>query len=268
MLRTLVHLCRFVRGSPTGQLNFTLVSYAAQREDPTCLVSPRTRLGRSAGGRLDDGRAVPPPVAFSLEPLGAYDAGVAGGAEIVAYDDETARMFVTNGANVAIDIIDIVDPSAPILVESVDLTPYGAIVQSVATNRGRVAAAARLGGAEYLVTANEGDARDYDCFSEEIRVGDVGLGAAYGDGDDDNAVLGRLRTTDAFPTTLDADGRIEQVYAYGARSFSIRTTDGQQVFDSGDEFAQRTATWALRPSPSWDRPPVPRGRHCSWFPSR
>ncbi|MCB9389245.1 MAG: hypothetical protein H6512_06625 [Acidimicrobiia bacterium] len=28
------------------------------------------------------------------------------------------------------------------------------------------------GGTDYLATANEGDSRDYDCYSEEVRLGD------------------------------------------------------------------------------------------------
>lgn len=35
--------------------------------------------------------------------------------------------------------------------------------------------ATRSRGVEYLVTANEGDAREYDCFEEEARVKDLDL---------------------------------------------------------------------------------------------
>ncbi len=101
-------------------------------------------------------------------------------------------------------------------------------------------------GKNYLVTANEGDARDYDCYSEEIRVGDFapgegiaqGLGPAYAATDIDDENLGRLKTTTAFPTTLDGDDKVEQVYSYGARSFTIWDEYGNIVFDSGDDFGQ------------------------------
>src|SRR5690606_28833774 len=36
----------------------------------------------------------------------------------------------------------------------------------------------QVGGQTYLVTANEGDARDYDGFSEEARVGSIDLDPA------------------------------------------------------------------------------------------
>jgi hypothetical protein len=104
--------------------------------------------------------------------------------------------------------------------------------------------------ATYLVTANEGDARDYDGFSEEARVGDFPL---WGETFDDygspgqlrkNDKLGRLTTTTSFPTTFRGNGRkgaLETAYAFGARSFSIWDTSGNLVFDSGDALEQITA---------------------------
>jgi hypothetical protein len=99
-------------------------------------------------------------------------------------------------------------------------------------------ATATLGRKDYFVTANEGDAREWDCFSEVSRVKDFGLGEDYDDALEEDELLGRLRTTPAFPTSFDDEGQIEQVYAYGARSFSIWDAHGKQVFDSGDDFAQ------------------------------
>ncbi len=53
------------------------------------------------------------------------------------------------------------------------------------------------GGQLYLVTANEGDARDYEGFTEEFRVGDLPLNADVFTDDtlQDDANLGRLRVT-------------------------------------------------------------------------
>jgi len=100
-----------------------------------------------------------------------------------------------------------------------------------------------VGGQTYLVTANEGDARDYDGFSEEERVKDLVLDPTVFP---DAATLqlsenlGRLKTTNALGDT-DDDGDFDEIYAYGGRSFSIFTADGALVFDSGDDFAQITA---------------------------
>ncbi len=99
------------------------------------------------------------------------------------------------------------------------------------------------GGQTFLVTANEGDARDYDAFSEEVRVGDLVLDpAAFPNAatlqEEEN--LGRLRVTSANGD-LDDDGRYEALFSYGARSFSIWTPDGALVYDSADDFEQITA---------------------------
>lgn len=99
------------------------------------------------------------------------------------------------------------------------------------------------GGRTFIVTANEGDARDYDGFSEEARVKDLTL-----DPDafpraaalqlDEN--LGRLNITTTLGDT-DGDGDYDRLFSYGARSFSIYSTDGELVFDSGSDLEEITA---------------------------
>ena len=86
-------------------------------------------------------------------------------------------------------------------------------------------------GTSYLITANEGDARDYSGFAEEARVKDLSLTGFPANADDDDE-LGRLTVT----TTLgqDGSGDYEELYAFGARSFSILDENGNIVFDSGD----------------------------------
>ncbi len=104
-------------------------------------------------------------------------------------------------------------------------------------------AATEIGGATYVFTANEGDARDYDGFSEEVRVGDLDLDPeAIPDGPflADDARLGRLRVTDTRGD-VDGDGDFEALYAYGARSFSIHAADGARVWDSGDDIERQIA---------------------------
>ncbi|QNN21424.1 alkaline phosphatase [Planctomycetales bacterium ZRK34] len=110
-------------------------------------------------------------------------------------------------------------------------------------------AAYTLGGETYIVTANEGDSRDYDGFSEEARVDDLTLDESFGTPAEIAALqesenLGRLKTTTVNGDT-DGDGDVDQIYSYGARSFSIWKQDAMgnliQVFDSGDAFEQITA---------------------------
>lgn len=104
-------------------------------------------------------------------------------------------------------------------------------------------AAYEVAGELYLITANEGDARAYDGFDEETRVGDILLDlAAYPNAAElqDDANLGRLRTSTTMGDA-DGDGLVEQIYSFGGRSFTIWDSQGNVVWDSGDELAQITA---------------------------
>ena len=104
-------------------------------------------------------------------------------------------------------------------------------------------AAYDIDGATYLFTANEGDARDYGGFSEEVRIGDLTPDpVAIPDGAFllDDARLGRLRVTDTRGD-VDGDGDFEAFFAYGARSFSIHTADGARIWDSGDDIERQIA---------------------------
>ncbi|UZO77535.1 choice-of-anchor I family protein [Microcystis aeruginosa str. Chao 1910] len=62
------------------------------------------------------------------------------GAEIPAYDPASRRLFLT-GPNNRLDIADISNPASPIPLPSIDLSPYGAGVNSVAIKNGIVALA-------------------------------------------------------------------------------------------------------------------------------
>ena len=105
----------------------------------------------------------------------------------------------------------------------------------------------------YLVTANEGDAREWGDYVEGARAKNLGegdlapvcatspLADQLGDAD-----LGRLNVTTA--NGLNADGTCyEELYSFGSRSFSIWDTNGTQLFDSGDDFEQITAA----ANPEW-----------------
>jgi DNA-binding beta-propeller fold protein YncE len=99
------------------------------------------------------------------------------------------------------------------------------------------------GGQTYLLLANEGDSRDWDGFSEVIRVADLVLDTnAFPNAEElqENANLGRLNSTTATGD-IDGDGDHDVIYVPGARSFSIRTTTGDLVYDSGDFFEQLVA---------------------------
>ena len=104
-------------------------------------------------------------------------------------------------------------------------------------------AAYQARGRTYLVTANEGDARDWPGFAEESRVSALALDAVsfpHGATLRQNANLGRLTVT----TTLgndDADADFERLLTLGGRSFSIWSASGALMFDSGSQFERITA---------------------------
>ncbi|HEX7223746.1 MAG TPA: choice-of-anchor I family protein [Candidatus Limnocylindrales bacterium] len=105
----------------------------------------------------------------------------------------------------------------------------------------------QAGGRTYLVTANEGDAREWGDYSEPSRVSALaanGYGPVCADsplaGLVGSADLGRLNVT--IESGFDeVAGCYDELYAFGGRSFSIWATDGTQVFDSGEAFEQITA---------------------------
>jgi len=108
-------------------------------------------------------------------------------------------------------------------------------------------------GKRYIVTANEGDARsDWPGYNDEIRVKDhcpKGLDpTVFGSEARElikNSQLGRLRVTkDPYGGNINFGknerGECTALYAFGARSFSIWDENIEQVYDSGDDFEQRT----------------------------
>ncbi len=115
-------------------------------------------------------------------------------------------------------------------------------------------AAYKYRGDDYIVMANEGDARSVlgllpppASGSEDIRVGAVDYvlnpdiyPAAVATFLKRSTNLGRLQAS-RISGDLDGDGKREEIHTFGGRSFSIRKASGELVFDSGDQFEQITA---------------------------
>ena len=100
-----------------------------------------------------------------------------------------------------------------------------------------------VGGVNYYVTANEGDARNEDERVKDITLDPTAFPNAADLQQDQN--LGRLEIATDMGDT-DGDGDFDELYAYGTRSFTIWDETGNLVFDSGDDFEQITA--ALLPN--------------------
>jgi hypothetical protein len=124
-----------------------------------------------------------------------------------------------------------------------------------------------IGETTYLITANEGDAREYACLmggtdaatleAEDVRFGKNAASTVDATLKTD-AVAGRLKVTPFTPASvtgapITAKTTVSDAYSYGARSFSVwkaTTLEGvftmDQVYDSGSSIEQRVA--ALSPT--------------------
>lgn len=95
-------------------------------------------------------------------------------------------------------------------------------------------ASMQVGKQTYFITANEGDSRDYSGFSEEARIGDLSLSSQW-----ERLVAAGSRLKVTTTRGLNPQTQVyDRAYAFGTRSFSIWTIQGQQVFDSRNDFEQ------------------------------
>ncbi|MDJ0555560.1 MAG: choice-of-anchor I family protein [Microcoleaceae cyanobacterium MO_207.B10] len=95
-------------------------------------------------------------------------------------------------------------------------------------------------GDTYLVTANEGDSRQYGDYKEYELVEKLQLKSeAFSESiPNDLGVIKSLGKTDSNCTENCV---YERLYTFGGRSFSIWDNQGNLVFDSGDDFEKITA---------------------------
>lgn len=100
-------------------------------------------------------------------------------------------------------------------------------------------------GNTYWLSANEGDGREYAGYESETRIADLELDSiAFPNAStiQEDSIMGRLKTfTPDMIGDTDGDGDIDELYSYGARSFTIWNEAGELVWDSGDQFEQYIA---------------------------
>ncbi|WP_100402111.1 choice-of-anchor I family protein [Bacillus sp. FJAT-42315] len=105
------------------------------------------------------------------------------------------------------------------------------------------------GGKTYILTPNEGDARDYAAYSEEAKIKDIQkeikLDAKHYQGYTQeeldkltaDGLLDQLADTNITTENGKVNGTYESLHTYGARSFSIFDAETMElVFDSGSQF--------------------------------
>ena len=103
---------------------------------------------------------------------GMIDLGESGAAEISAFDPHTNKLFVVNNTagNNRIDVVNLSNPSAPVLITTIPISSYGGLVNSVYVKNGKLAAAI-----EAVVKTNAGKVVVFNTETyAEIAVRTVG----------------------------------------------------------------------------------------------
>lgn len=185
--------------------------------------------------------------------------------EYIAISADSKTAYVSLQENNAIAVVDIVSATVK------DIKPLGAKDHSQANNGLDVSnkdgviniatwpimgmympdaiATYAVGDKTYLVTANEGDAREWGDFDEQIGFSDVQVdpskytaAACHNLDCADKKALGKLDFSSVMGDS-NGDGVYETLYSFGARSFSIWDTANMDapIYDSGSLMAQYIA---------------------------
>lgn len=219
-------------------------------------------------GRTINGKVIDTTVAMDLEP------------EYVAISEDSKTAYVAIQENNALAIVDLTNNTL-VGVKGLGFKDWSSLMIDASDKDGGInfrqynnlygmyqpdtIASYTWKGANFVVSANEGDGReyffnaadeaiciaaggaDYDeddgclSYTDESRVEDLTLDpeAFEGVNNDDND-LGRLKVS-VEKGDIDGDGDYDKLYTYGARSFSIWDGNGNLVFDSGDDVGRITA---------------------------
>lgn len=254
-------------GEPSDQLNAAGTAYAVDPEGSVSVIA------------LPQEVAAPSQADVRTADFKAYDGNVPAGVRVFgpeAHHNLASRDFepeyissvgdtayVTLQENNAIAMVDI--PSATVTnVVPAHVTDHRQIPLDPSNKDGKVElrtqpvkglsmpdsiAAFETGGATYFATANEGDAREWGGYTDEVEFKDlveenlVCEDAVAGWDLTELAAkeqMGNLKLTNASGWNEER-GCFDDLHAYGSRSFSIYDATGNVVFDSGSDFERITA---------------------------
>lgn len=218
-------------------------------------------------GRTINGKVINTTVAMDLEP------------EYVSISKDNRYAYVSIQENNGLAVVDLTDNSLKLM--GLGFKDWSNLTMDASDKDGKVNFKKYPGlfgmyqpdtissfsykGANFIVSANEGDGREYffdaanaeDCtakggldfddkdgclaYIDESRAKDLTLAANFSYLNNDNDDIGRLKVT-TVKGDADNDGQYEQLYTYGARSFTIWDSNGLVVFDSGDQIERITAS--------------------------
>ncbi|MBU2968228.1 choice-of-anchor I family protein [Pseudoalteromonas sp. C2R02] len=218
-------------------------------------------------GRTINGKLIQTSVAMDLEP------------EYVAISDDSSKAFITLQENNAMITVNLEDNSMSI--KGLGFKDWSNLDFDASDKDGGInfkkypglkgmyqpdsVASFTWQGADFVVTANEGDGReyffdadneaacltagglDYDeddgclAYTNEIRAEDLNLGANFDYLNNDDNDIGRLKVSSEMGD-INNDGEFDELYTFGGRSFTIWDSNGLVVFDSGDMVDRITAS--------------------------
>jgi hypothetical protein len=272
-----ISVIEFVDGIPSDtSINLDFTGYNGKQAD----LEAQGMHFPNPAGRTINGTLISTTVAQDLEP------------EYITTTDDMA--YVTLQENNGIAIVDLTDNSVKVIglgfkdwseyqIDGIEdgLVSFGKYDNLYGMYMPDTIASFQWQGAHFLLTANEGDAREY--FFDTLNADgeqdeDICLAAGGQDFDEDDGCLsytdetqgrrleytqesnletiagddpkdfdftayplGRLTVTKTLGDSNN-DGEYEALYAYGARSFTIWDSNGLTVFDSGDDFERITAS--------------------------
>ena len=224
-------------------------------------------LFSNPAGRTINGKLIQTSVAMDLEP------------EYVAISDDSSKAFITLQENNAMITVNLEDNSMSI--KGLGFKDWSNFDFDASDKDGGInfkkypglkgmyqpdsVASFTWQGADFVVTANEGDGReyffdadneaacmtagglDYDeddgclAYTNEIRAEDLNLGANFDYLNNDDNDIGRLKVSSEMGD-INNDGEFDELYTFGGRSFTIWDSNGLVVFDSGDMVDRITAS--------------------------
>jgi DNA-binding beta-propeller fold protein YncE len=177
--------------------------------------------------------------------------------EYITINDMGTRAWVALQENNGLAIIDIDEEKIHSIVslgrkdfQMIDLNSKdGANVMAVPANvyglyQPDTIASYSVNGEQYVVSANEGDDREYDAwedYAKAYKLQEKGDSFSQGLQNEILTVEGRKKLRILKDLGKDGDGTYTELYLAGTRSFSIWSATGELVYDSGAEFEQELA---------------------------
>ncbi len=178
---------------------------------------------------------IPSTNELSLNLLSSFSNGAAGvnSAEIVQHCRLTQRLFIANSIAAKMDIIDFANPAAPVLISSIDMTPYGNI-NSIAVHDGIVAVATENANPQlngkivffdadgvYINEVSAGAMPDMITFSKDYTKV---ITANEGEPNSDYSV-----DPEGSITVVDISGGIANVTSANATQIMLTQFNGQEI---------------------------------------